>query len=455
MNKFAIAQVRSHVAIHASRKVRTTTQMQAPFLILVLFQEQPRRRNRPGLIFFGGQYDPFHILPQLPMEQELPGSLSMVKSYMFASWAQPGMNKFIWPHGIHDPCFFSGMLLLACSNLDASSSSGQSARTLRVRLDTIRLIREKLSNPDGNFATIQCIGAVACLANSAMARGDEAGIAEYHLHHETYHKLMRHRSSQQKCLESNYGLNVIKVIAMFNASRVCGMPATGLATTSHVNFDEMQTLFGNSCPTASHDLLSPIYNEAKQPFPGVKSERLRTLLEVTQCTFDFWITSVSASKCDLTYASARESCKTFRQRIEDIAYSLGRDGIYESCHWTASLMVRSVENCESWRESAQRDTTLHSCRHALSRTNLGDLWGTQIGLLYWVVLVMHCASFQTPSYPFYHSIFSRLIFELTYRYDDWYGAVRPLTNLQSIMQVSRLAKESTRTSDPRVGNLFA
>lgn len=89
MNKFAIAQVRSHVAIHASRKVRTTTQMQAPFLILVLFQEQPRRRNRPGLIFFGGQYDPFHILPQLPMEQELPGSLSMVKSYSSYTISRP------------------------------------------------------------------------------------------------------------------------------------------------------------------------------------------------------------------------------------------------------------------------------------------------------------------------------------------------------------------------------
>jgi hypothetical protein len=232
------------------------------------------------------------------------------------------------------------------------------------------------------------------------------------------------------------------------------MPAPGLATTSHVNFDEMQTLFGNSLPEANHDLLSPIYNEAKQPFPSVKSEWLGTLLEVAQCTFDFWITSVSDSKCELTYASARKSCKNFSQRIEDIAYSLGRDGIYESCHWTASLMVRSVENCESWLESAQRDTILHSCRDALSRTNLGDLWGTQIGLLYWVVLVMHCASFQTPSYPFYHSIFIRLIFELTYRYDDWYGAVRPLTNLQSIMQVSRLAKESKRTSDSLVDSLF-
>jgi hypothetical protein len=196
------------------------------------------------------------------------------------------------------------------------------------------------------------------------------------------------------------------------------MPAPGLATTSHVNFGEMQILFGNSCLTASHDLLSPIYNEAKLPFPGVKSERLRTLLEVTQFTFDFWITSVRASMCELTYASARESCKSFRQRIDDIVYSPGRDGIYESCCWTASLMVRSVENCESWLESAQRDKTLHSCRDALSRTNLGDLWGTQIGLLYWVVLVMHCASFQTPSYPFYHGLCSRLIFELTYRYDD-------------------------------------
>jgi hypothetical protein len=91
---------------------------------------------------------------------------------VFASWGQPGMKKFIWPYGVQDPCFFAGMVLLACSNLDAFNRSTLSVRTLHVRLDTIRLVREKLSQPKDETTTIQCIGAVACLANSAMVRDE-------------------------------------------------------------------------------------------------------------------------------------------------------------------------------------------------------------------------------------------------------------------------------------------
>jgi hypothetical protein len=228
------------------------------------------------------------------------------------------------------------------------------------------------------------------------------------------------------------------------------MPAPGLATLSHVNLDQMQQMFGtSSTEQSSHDLLSPIYNEARLPFPCVESHRLQKLLQLTQSVLDHWMTYGSLSQGSL---ASRERCKNFHQLVKNMPSSpvqageVYQDGVYESCRLTAVLMIKSLELTTSWLETAKQDKVLRSCREALSRTDLGDLWGPHIGLLYWIVLVMHCGSFRTPLYTFYHGILSRITFELTYRYDDWYGSVKPLANLQRIMQICQ-TNQGSRFSD--------
>jgi hypothetical protein len=112
--------------------------MQAPFLFFVLFQGQPRGRNRPGLIFFGGQYDPFHVLPQLPLEQELPGLLSMVKSYSSYTVSRPmSLTTF----GVIDDTDFHSVRILGTTGDEQNHLAARHTRPmLFLRHVTPRLL---------------------------------------------------------------------------------------------------------------------------------------------------------------------------------------------------------------------------------------------------------------------------------------------------------------------------
>lgn len=76
---------------------------------------------------------------------------------------------------------------------------------------------------------------------------------------------------------------------------------------------------------------------------------------------------------------------------------------------------------------------LEQIQDALKRTDLRSLWGDQLGLLYWVLLVFHCAAFDTPYYLFAHAIQVRIHFEVTYAHTDWHGALKPMIALKDIM----------------------
>ena len=65
--------------------------------------------------------------------------------------------------------------------------------------------------------------------------------------------------------------------------------------------------------------------------------------------------------------------------------------IYECCRLIAQLMLRA-ETLQCSLNEAVQGTTFHvQLENALQKTNLFDLWGPKIGLLYWVLLVF-CTS---------------------------------------------------------------
>ncbi|OCT52447.1 hypothetical protein CLCR_10985 [Cladophialophora carrionii] len=68
LNKKGISQIRAHTTRELHKTRRETGQTLAR-----------RRRNRPGNIFYGSKMDPFHTLPQLPIEDQHPGILDAVK----------------------------------------------------------------------------------------------------------------------------------------------------------------------------------------------------------------------------------------------------------------------------------------------------------------------------------------------------------------------------------------
>lgn len=92
-------------------------------------------------------------------------------------------------------------------------------------------------------------------------------------------------------------------------------------------------------------------------------------------------------------APYRQHC---RQAIELCRPYLGHPGsesgsVYECCRIVAHLMLRAEALHCSLPEAAQGTTCLVELHNALQKTNLFDLWGSQIGLLYWV-LVVSCTS---------------------------------------------------------------
>jgi hypothetical protein len=118
-------------------------------------------------------------------------------------------------------------------------------------------------------------------------------------------------------------------------------------------------------------------------------------------------------------------------KIPDLPSS--NDYVYEACRLTSVLLIQSIEINQHWRNMAADSSFLQETREALLKTNLDGLWGKNIGLLYFVVLIFHTAAFGTPDYIFGHVLHGRISFELTYSYNDWHGALQPMAVLSDLI----------------------
>lgn len=94
--------------------------------------------------------------------------------------------------------------------------------------------------------------------------------------------------------------------------------------------------------------------------------------------------------------SGHESMLAYRQHCRQVielfkpytGSSVSESGsVYECCRLVAHVMLRAEALRCSVREAAEGTAYLVDIDNALQRTNLFDLWDSQIGLLYWVLLV--------------------------------------------------------------------
>ena len=91
----------------------------------------------------------------------------------------------------------------------------------------------------------------------------------------------------------------------------------------------------------------------------------------------------------------RESFELFRPYAGSSASE--SEHVYECCRLSAHLMLRAESLHCALREAAQGTTLLAQVDAALQKTDLFNLWGPRIGLLYWVLLVS-CTSMQGSSF---------------------------------------------------------
>jgi hypothetical protein len=86
----------------------------------------------------------------------------------------------------------------------------------------------------------------------------------------------------------------------------------------------------------------------------------------------------------------RQHCRRSIELLEPYAAvsSVLESGyVYECCRNVAYLMLRAEAFQCSLKEAAHGTTCLMEIDNALQKTNLLNLWDSQIGLLYWVLLV--------------------------------------------------------------------
>ncbi|KAI1615606.1 hypothetical protein EDD37DRAFT_497953 [Exophiala viscosa] len=225
------------------------------------------------------------------------------------------------------------------------------------------------------------------------------------------------------------------------------MPVAGLAplADSATALDEYEYVFEDVWQSRTHpdpELYSPVYDgrtdHENDAFPYVQRDHLRLLLQMMQSVINIWLRQITDDLRPKDETVVLDSlCSQILDmpsaRKPDLACS--NDFMYEACRLTSVLMVQSVEQFVSWRDAAQGTTLVAEIKAALAKTELDGLWGKNIGLLYWVVLVLHCAAFETREYPFAHALQTRIHFQLTYEYRDWHGAVKPMLVLKDVMCV--------------------
>jgi len=98
-----------------------------------------------------------------------------------------------------------------------------------------------------------------------------------------------------------------------------------------------------------------------------------------------------------TVTSAREARRGLRTTLEKLPLTAesptAESGyMYECCRLTTMLLLRAEANDCRLRDAAYDTDILARVAYALRKTDLYSLWGGQIGLLFWVVMVCYAAA---------------------------------------------------------------
>ncbi|KAK6375694.1 hypothetical protein LTS17_007516 [Exophiala oligosperma] len=447
LDKSGISQIRAHT----TRELHKTRRQAGQTLL--------RRKNRPENILFGSQLDAFQVLPQLRMEELRPGILNEVKYNVFHVYNQTAMQQVIWPRGTKDDTFFTGMLLMCSVHLDSlhTRSNTVSPVSTALKLEAMRKVREKIQTHSADDI-ISCIAAIACLAACALVRDGIEGADEYQIHRKAYAMLIKEAFEKRMFERSRFCKDVLRIITVIAIGRRCSMPIPGLAPliNTATAFKEYEYVFEDEWQTRTRpeaELFSPVYDGRDDPdnedsFPYVHADHLRRLLGMIQITIEIWTRQtrtpleVGPKEVALLGLLCRQILSLPSAKMPGLACT--GDHMYESCRLTSVLMIQSVALGKSWKTVAQASALLGELRVALEKTHLGPtfegggisgkgLWDKNIGLLYWIGLVFHCAAFGSPDYGFGHALQTSLSFEVTYNYHDWHGALIPMLTLKDVM----------------------
>jgi hypothetical protein len=177
---------------------------------------------------------------------------------------------------------------------------------------------------------------------------------------------------------------------------------------------------------------TPNYSQAYFPVSGTKDFDCSSPKSETCMPSG---TGITRKAGHIPYKIFEKLCNCFHiLRSRPVSRHTSTDNVYKACRLTAEVSILAFTESGTWLEAAKGTLIPTSVQDALSKTNLGDLWGEQIDLLYWILLIMQCASWGTPNYVFFHRVLPRIFYELTYDLDDWHGGIVPMIELHCVSQ---------------------
>lgn len=409
-------------------------------------QKLPQPLDLPINLRFGSRIDAFHVLPRLRLEDQDPLTLEKVQHHLFAFFSQERMKTQIYPDGLNNAGFYAGNLLAASMHFDATHLGDISDLSSAIRTQIITMVRQRLRKSAQTPLGTEALWAIGGLTSLALAQGN---IDEYKIHRDAHQAILQEYGGFNTFLQgSTLARRFINFLVMNRVARLCDVPVAGLSPPTESSVDVYKLMLETRPPYQrfpDHTLASPFYTvdpiDTVYSFQTVEDDETRKLSwRLQQCFLPLQEPNQKSSRPELKIALKRdlEALVGSQERTFDREHS---PRMWRACTLTARTMLAllSSEKIEDWRSQVQEMSNVAQVREHLQKTDLAGLWGPNIGILYWIVLVMYCASFQSVDQVFYHATLYRMWYQMAFELNDWRGAIQPMLVLRDFTRCSAIS----------------
>ena len=391
-------------------------------------------------LFLGSNLDAFRTLPQLPLEKARPDALSVAKSHMSTVLGEGFVRETI--NAGQSTAMYVGSLLITYARHYALTGKLMGPDLLELKAEVIKIINTDLRTGIGleSLYAMFVLGApVVCLTTTLLPSSDaarkslfaaqhaasvgavedslakELALRDHFLHRQTVMRILLDMGPT-KLRQAKIGRKFLAFYILC-VSRPCPHQSTNRAN----RLGNMASL-GSSLPPVfdESDLYppprvedqvntspiwhSPLYCPSGM-YIGARKPRSSTEAFTAELCWNLhsWLETFEGDDGEESEEESmiiyRQHCRHAIELCQPCTGSPSHESVhvYECCRLVAHLMLQAEASRCSLREAAQGGTCLVQIDHALQKTNLFDLWGPQIGLLYWVLLVS-CTSVADNSF---------------------------------------------------------
>lgn len=408
-------------------------------------KKAPDSTELPVNLKFGSRIDAFHVLPRMALEDQDPMTLERVKHHLFAFFSQERLRTQIYPSGLHNTGFYAGNLLAASMHFDATHDGDISDLSSAIRAQLIIMVRQRLYNSAQTPLGTEALWAIGGLTSLALAQGN---IQEFKMHRDAHQAILQEYGGFGTLLkESALTRKFISFLVMNRVARLCDIPVAGLSPPTESKVNVYELMLETRPPhqrLQDHTLASPFYAvetiDTVYSFQTVKDAETRNLVRrLQQCFSRLQDQSPKYAKPELRKMMAQDLAAIIAA-YEHCFDHINSPRMLKACVLTAHTMLYLLlSRTEDWRLEAQNKVRAAQVRVHLQETDLAGLWGSNIGIMYWIVLVMYCASFQSTDQVFYHATLYRMWFQMAFELNDWRGAIQPMLVLRDFTRCSAVA----------------